>query len=62
MYLRMDKNTDYYKLMALKELNKSYVKNYKKQLCNLFDNDIDKKECIKAFNKSFVSSFVNRAI
>jgi hypothetical protein len=53
---------EYYKLIALRELNKTYIKNHKKELCKLFTNDIDKKECIKAFNKSFVSSFVNRAI
>jgi hypothetical protein len=55
-------NKEYYKLLALRELNKTYIKNYKKELCKLFTNDIDKKECIKAFNKSFVSSFVNRVV
>ncbi len=60
MYLIMDK--EYYKLLALKELNKSYIKNFKKQLCQQFTNDIDKKACIRAFNKNFVSSFVSKAI
>ncbi len=55
-------NKEYYKLMALKELNKSYIKKLKKQLCQQFINDNDKKECIKAFNKNFVSSFVSKAM
>lgn len=55
-------NKEYYKLMALRELNKFYVKKVKKQLCEQFTNDIDKKECIKAFNSNFVSSFVKKAM
>ena len=26
-------NKEYYKLLALRELNKTYIKNYKKELC-----------------------------
>ena len=50
-------NTELRKL-AIKSLNSKQVKSIKKQLCAQFIDKKEKNECINAFNKSFIKSFV----
>jgi hypothetical protein len=47
------------KKLALKKLNSREVKNYKKQICDQFTDKKQKKDCMTAFDKSFVKSFMN---
>jgi hypothetical protein len=47
------------KKLALKKLNSREVQKYKKQLCDQFTDKKQKKECMTAFDKSFVKSFMD---
>jgi hypothetical protein len=44
--------------LAIKSLNSKQVKSIKKQLCKQFIDKNEKKDCINAFNKSFIKSFM----
>jgi hypothetical protein len=44
--------------LAIEKLNTKEVKNIKKQLCQCFIDRKQKKECMTAFDKSFIKSFV----
>jgi len=46
--------------LAIKKLNSKGVKNFKKQLCQHFTGK-EKEDCINAFNKNFVKSFMKTA-
>ncbi len=43
--------------IAKKELKRKKVKTYKKQVCSIFKGK-DKKDCLSAFDKSFIDAFV----
>ena len=47
------------KRFAIKELNTKKVQNIKKQLCNQFIDNKQKRDCMKSFNKSFIKSFIS---
>ena len=47
------------KKLALKKLNSREVQKYKKRICEQFTDKKQKKECMTAFDKSFVKSFMN---
>lgn len=47
------------KKLAIKKLNSKPVKNYKKQLCQFFIDEKQKKDCITSFDKSFIKSFIH---
>jgi hypothetical protein len=47
------------KKLAIKKLNSKPVKNYKKQLCQIFIDERQKKDCITNFDKSFIKSFIH---
>jgi hypothetical protein len=51
------KNTELRQL-AIKSLNSKQVKLIKKQLCEQFIDKKEKNNCINAFNKSFIKSFM----
>jgi len=44
--------------LAIKSLNSKQVKSIKKQLCKQFIDKNEKNNCINAFNKSFIKSFM----
>ncbi len=44
--------------MAIQELNSKEIKNIKKQLCQMFINNKEKKNCIREFDKNFIKSFI----
>ena len=44
--------------LAIKSLNSKKVKSIKKQLCAQFIDKKEKNDCINAFNKSFIKSFM----
>jgi hypothetical protein len=44
--------------LAIKHLNSKKVQSIKKQLCESFIDIQEKKDCITAFNKSFIKSFI----
>jgi hypothetical protein len=44
--------------LAIKSLNSKQVKSIKKQLCEQFIDKKEKINCINAFNKSFIESFM----
>lgn len=44
--------------LAIKSLNSKQVKSIKKQLCEQFIDKKEKNNCINAFNKSFIKSFM----
>jgi hypothetical protein len=46
------------KQLAIKSLNSKQVKSIKKQLCEQFIDKKEKINCINAFNKSFIKSFM----
>ena len=46
------------KHFAIKKLNSKPVKNFKKQLCQYFINENDKKDCVTSFDKNFIQSFI----
>jgi hypothetical protein len=46
------------KQLAIKHLNSKQVKSIKKQLCQQFIDKKEKNNCINAFNKSFIKSFM----
>ena len=50
------------KKLALKKLNTKEVQIIKKQLCQNFVDRKQKKDCITAFDKSFVKSFIDSYI
>jgi hypothetical protein len=50
--------TDLRKL-ALKKLNSREVQKYKKTLCGIYTDKKQQKECMSAFDKSFVKSFMD---
>jgi len=45
--------------LAIKHLNNKNVKSIKKQLCEQFVDRKQKKDCITAFDKSFIKSFIS---
>jgi hypothetical protein len=45
--------------LAIKHLNNKNVKSIKKQVCEQFVDRKQKKDCITAFDKSFIKSFIN---
>ena len=44
--------------LAIKKLNTKRVQSIKKQLCDNFTDKKQKKECMAAFDKSFIKSFI----
>jgi hypothetical protein len=44
--------------LAIEKLNSKEVKNIKKQLCQSFIDRKQKKDCMTAFDKSFIKSFI----
>ena len=44
--------------LAIKHLNSKKVKSIKKQLCENFIDKKQKKDCMTAFDKSFIKSFI----
>lgn len=44
---------------AIEKLNTKEVKNIKKQLCQMFVERKQKKDCITAFDKNFIKSFIH---
>jgi hypothetical protein len=47
------------KRMAIKNLNTKPVQNIKKQLCRLYINEKEKRNCSTIFDKSFIKSFIH---
>jgi 3,4-dihydroxy-2-butanone 4-phosphate synthase len=47
------------KKLAIKHLNSKNVKSIKKQLFEQFIDRKQKKECITAFDKNFINSFIS---
>ena len=47
------------KLLYIKYLNNKDVQSIKKQLCEQFTERKQKKDCIVAFDKSFIKSFIS---
>ncbi len=45
--------------LAIKYLNKKDVQSIKTQLCEQFTEIKQKKECMVAFDKSFIKSFIS---
>ena len=45
--------------LAVKYLNKKNVKSIKKQLCEQFTDEKQKRDFITAFDKSFIKSFIS---
>jgi hypothetical protein len=45
--------------LAIKHLNSKNVQSIKKQLCEKFTDTKNKNDCITAFDKSFIQSFMN---
>ena len=45
--------------LAIKYLNKKDVQSIKKQLCEQFTERKQKKDCMVAFDKSFIKSFIS---
>jgi hypothetical protein len=45
--------------LAIKYLNNKDVQSIKKQLCEQFTERKQKKDCIVAFDKSFIKSFIS---
>ena len=46
------------KKIAIKKLNSKTVKSIKKQLCDQFIDNTQKKDCMTAFDKNFIKSFI----
>ena len=46
------------KNLAIKKLNSKEIKEIKKKLCKTFTDRKERKECITAFEKSFIKSFI----
>jgi hypothetical protein len=44
--------------LAIKQLNSKKVQSIKKQLCDQFIDRKQKKDCMSAFDKSFIKSFI----
>ena len=51
---RMDKEDYFYKKDFFR-----IVKNIKKQICKIFSDRKQKKDCITEFNKNFIKSFIS---
>jgi len=45
--------------LAIKHLNKKNVKSIKKQLCEQFVDRKQKEDCMTAFDKNFIKSFIS---
>ncbi len=45
--------------LAIAQLNTSKVQSIKKQLCEIFIDRKQKKDCMTAFDKSFVKSYIH---
>jgi hypothetical protein len=45
--------------LAIKELNRRKVQSIKKQLCKQFTDKKEQKDCMTAFDKSFIQSFIS---
>ena len=45
--------------IAIKHLNNKNVQSIKKQLCEQFIDKKQKKDCMSAFDKSFIKSFIS---
>lgn len=45
--------------LAIKHLNSKNVQSYKKKLCEQFIDKKQKKECMTAFDKNFLKSFIS---
>jgi hypothetical protein len=45
--------------LAIKYLNKKEVQSIKKQLCEQFTERKQKKDCMVAFDKGFIKSFIS---
>jgi predicted RNase H-like nuclease len=46
------------KNLAIKKLNSKEIKEIKKKLCKTFTDRKERKECITAFDKNFIKSFI----
>jgi hypothetical protein len=44
--------------LAIEKLNTKEIKNIKKQICQMFTERKQKKDCISAFDKNFIKSFI----
>ncbi len=47
------------KKLAIKHLKNKQIKMFKKQLCQNFIDEKQRKECISEFNKNFIKSFID---
>jgi hypothetical protein len=45
--------------LAIKELNTKKVQSIKKQVCKQFTDKKEQKDCMTAFDKSFIQSFIS---
>jgi len=45
--------------LAIKELNSKKVQSMKKQVCKQFTDKKEQKDCMTAFDKSFIKSFIS---
>ena len=45
--------------LAIKHLNKKVVQSIKKLICGQFIDKKQKKDCMSAFDKSFIKSFIS---
>lgn len=46
------------RVLAIEKLNTKEVKNIKKQICKIFSDRKQKKDCITEFDKNFIKSFI----
>jgi hypothetical protein len=44
--------------LAIKKLNSKEIKEIKKRMCKTIMDKKEKRECISAFNKNFIKSFI----
>ena len=44
--------------LAIEKLNTNEIKNIKNKMCQAIIDTKQKKECISAFNKNFIKSFI----
>ena len=45
--------------LAIEKLNTKEIKNIKKQICQMFTERKQKKDCMSAFDKNFIKSFIS---